>query len=79
MARTTLDIDTPLLRELKELQKKEGQSLGRIVSRLLAEALSLRKASRKGRPLAWTTRPMGARVNLSDKEAVYRILDEDDR
>ena len=40
MARTTLNIDTPLLQELKMLQKREGKSLGRIVSELLAEALS---------------------------------------
>jgi hypothetical protein len=79
MARTTLDIDTPLLRELKELQKKEGRSLGRIVSQLLAEALAHRKTSRRGPPFAWTIRPMGARVDLSDKDAVYRILDGDDR
>lgn len=78
MARTTLDIDAPLLRELKELQKKDGRSLGRIVSQLLAEALALRKTSRKGARFAWTARPLGARVDLSDKDAVYRILDRDD-
>ena len=34
--RTTLDIDGPILRELKKLQIKEGKSLGRLVSDLLA-------------------------------------------
>ena len=37
--RTTLDIDDPVLRELKRLQTKEGKSLGRLVSDLLARAL----------------------------------------
>jgi hypothetical protein len=27
--RTTVDIDTPVLSELKQLQRKEGKSLGR--------------------------------------------------
>ena len=79
MARTTLDIDAPLLRELKELQKKEGRSLGRIVSQLLAEALAIRRAPKKATPFGWTARAMRARVDLSDKDAVYRILDGDDR
>ena len=38
--RTTLDIDGPVLHELKQRQTKEGKSLGRLVSDLLARALS---------------------------------------
>ena len=34
--RTTLDIDDRVFRELKRLQAKEGQPLGRLVSELLA-------------------------------------------
>jgi len=37
--RTTLDIDGPILSELKALQEQEGKSLGRLVSDLLARAL----------------------------------------
>ena len=37
--RTTLDIDDPVLRELKRRQAREGKSLGRLVSDLLARAL----------------------------------------
>ena len=29
--------------------------------------------------LAWTSQPMGARVDLDDKEAVYALLDDDGR
>ena len=74
--RTTLDIDDPVLRELKKLQTKEGKSLGRLVSDLLARALKEDSASSTATaPPVWIAKPMGARVNLSDKEAVHRALD----
>jgi hypothetical protein len=75
MPRTTIDIDAPLLRELKKLREKEGRSLGQIVSQLLAEALARRKSARVSPNLQWVSRPMHALVPLSDKEAVYGILD----
>ncbi|MBZ0169823.1 hypothetical protein MELA_02558 [Candidatus Methylomirabilis lanthanidiphila] len=77
MPRTTLDIDTPLLRELKKLRAREGRSLGKIVSQLLAEALAQRTRTPKPPKLQWTSRPMRALVDLSDKEAVYGVLDRD--
>jgi hypothetical protein len=79
MSRTTLDIDDPILREVRALQEKEGRSLGRIVSELLAEALARRKEPAKAPRLVWTSRPMHARVDLSDKEALYAVLDQDER
>ena len=80
MSRTTLDIASPVLKELRELQKAERQSLGSLVSQLLAEALAQRRRGRSGsRPaFRWVSRPMKARVDLSDKEAVYAILDADE-
>ncbi len=78
MARTTLDIDTLLLKELKKLQKERGGSLGKIVSQLLAEALARRKTAPAPAPLLWMARPMHALVDLSDKEAVYAGLDRRD-
>jgi len=73
--RTTLDIDDPVLRELKRLQAKEGRSLGRIASDLLARALKEDAMPPVAPPPAWIAKPMGARVNLSDTEAVRRALD----
>jgi hypothetical protein len=78
MPRTTLDIDAPLLKELKKLQEKEGRSLGKIVSQLLAEALARRKTAPELPKLRWVTRPMHALVVTSDKEAVYGVLDRSD-
>jgi hypothetical protein len=78
MPRTTLDIDGPILREVRVLQKKEGRSMGKIVSELLAEALARRRSPAEPPRLTWTSRPMGARVDLSDKEALQALLDEDE-
>ena len=78
MPRTTLDIDSPILQELKALQRQQHRSLGKLVSQLLAEALALRKHPKESSfSLDWVSRPMHARVDLSDKEALYAILDDD--
>lgn len=73
--RTTLDIDEPILRELKRLRAKEGKSLGRLASDLLARALKEDAVPPADPPPTWITKPMGARANLSDKDAVYRALE----
>lgn len=77
MARTTIDIDDPILKEVKAIQKREGRSMGKIVSQLLAEALLKQKASSKTPRFKWVSRPMRSLVDLSDKDEVYRILDKD--
>jgi len=76
MARTTVDIDSSILRDLKRLQQREGKSLGRLISDLLAEALARRRSAKRQRPVfRWITRPLRPRVDLDDKEAVYAALD----
>ncbi len=77
--RTTLDIDAPVLRDLRELQKREGGTLGELASRLLAEALARRPKKPSTPTFEWTARAMGARVDLADKDVVYSILDRADR
>jgi hypothetical protein len=76
MPRTTIDIDPSVLRQLKRRQQREGKSLGRLVSELLTSALTDDEGE-VASPLVWTTRAMHARVNLEDKEAVRRALDEE--
>ena len=77
MSRTTVDIDDPILEEVKALRDRRGTSLGRVISDLLARALrGVEKDSTKG-TFSWISRSMGARVEIADKEAVYRILDQD--
>jgi hypothetical protein len=75
--RTTVDIDDPVLREVKAIHQKEGRSMGAIISELLADALSRRRSSRARAAFRWTSRPMRALVHLEDKEAVYAALDAD--
>ena len=78
MPRTTVNIDAPVLRDLKRLQKREGKPLGQLMSELLAHALGARRPERvKDEALAWTARPMRPRVDLADKEAVQAMLDRD--
>jgi hypothetical protein len=77
--RTTLDIDDPVLKEVKVIHEREGRSMGAIVSELLAEALARRRSSRARPSFRWTSRDMNALVDISDKEAVYAALDADRR
>ncbi len=77
--RTTLDIDDPILKDLKELQALEGKSLGRLASDLLAQAISERRRShnRITEPgFKWGTKSMSAKVNLSDKDALLDAMDD---
>jgi hypothetical protein len=76
--RTTVDIDDPILREVKAIHEKEGRSMGAIVSELLADALTRRRRSATARaPFRWISRPMKPLVDLADKDAVYAALDAD--
>lgn len=78
MARTTLDIDAPILRELKRLRDREGKSLGQLASELLSEALARRRQRPEETPaFAWTSEPMEARIDLEDKDALWAALDEE--
>ena len=76
MPRTTVDIDGPVLEDLKRIQKREGKSLGRTVSDLLGEAIArYGKKPRSSPKLDWVSRPMKAHVDLEDKEAVRAAAD----
>jgi hypothetical protein len=74
--RTTLDIEDPVLKQVRAIQKKEGGTLGALVSRLLAQALGQKPRRPLRTTLTWTARPMRALLDLSDKEAVYAALDD---
>jgi len=80
MARTTLDIEDLVLRDLKRLQKQRGQTLGRLASELLARALDAELQQHPPRKaFRWTPIPLGEpRIDLRDKDAVWALLDEDD-
>jgi hypothetical protein len=74
MPRTTLDIDASVLRELKSRRRQEHKTLGQVASELLARALA---EERDVDPpaLEWTSRPLGLKVDLEDKDALWRTLE----
>ena len=76
ITRTTIDIDPTVMRQLKARQQREGKTLGRLVSELLSTAMQAEgNEPRPPAPLAWSSRPMRALVDLEDPEAVRRALD----
>ena len=75
MPRTTIDIEATVLRELKRLQQREGKPLGQLVSELVSAALARDDGAEASQPFTWTSRPMEARVDLEDKEAVRAALE----
>ncbi len=77
MPRTTIDLDATVLRELKRRRSIEGRTLGQLASELLAAALRAVPPESHRAPFRWTVQNMGARVDLEDKEAVRRVLDEE--
>ncbi|HZV50053.1 MAG TPA: ribbon-helix-helix protein, CopG family [Candidatus Dormibacteraeota bacterium] len=76
MPRTTLNLDASLLAQLKQRQRRQRTSLSELVNQLLSQALAeTETAGRMARPLRWTARAMGARVDLEDKDALAQVLD----
>ena len=49
-----------------------------MVTQLLSEALGRRNDAGDSAPFEWISKPMKARVDLADREAVYAILDGDE-
>jgi hypothetical protein len=75
--RTTLDLDPGVLRDLKRRGDRERKSMGQIASELLAKALAEDDSAAVPRSFRWKTGDLGKpRVDLEDKEAVRRVLDE---
>lgn len=78
--RTTISIDDPVMRDLRQLQKREKKPLGKLVSELLAEAIGqrLRPSQVAETPFVWISQPMGLKIDLRDKDALYALLDRED-
>jgi hypothetical protein len=79
MPRTTLNLDAPILRDLRRLQRRERKPLGRLVSDLLAKALrDVRGDEQRVPPFRWNAQRLEPRVDLGDKEAIRAVLDRDE-
>jgi len=76
MARTTIDLDPSVLRELRRRSAREGKSMGQVASELLARAVA-EPVDLPAPEFTWTFGDLGApRVDLEDAEAVRRALDD---
>lgn len=76
--RTTIDIDDLILKDLKRLQQREGKTLGRLVTDLLADALARQPRREQATiPLVWVSKPLGALVDLADHDALQDAMDQD--
>ncbi|HZS93453.1 MAG TPA: antitoxin [Chloroflexota bacterium] len=76
MTRTALDLDAPVLAELRSRAALEHKSMGRLASELLAQQLMNGTSATEVPPFRWVARHLGVPlVDLQDKDAVYEILD----
>jgi predicted nicotinamide N-methyase len=75
--RTTLDIEQPVLADLRRLARKRRRSMSRLASDLLADALNRVDASPPPPSFSWNSRNMDARVDIDDKDALHSLLDAD--
>ncbi|MGA9313271.1 MAG: hypothetical protein WBV77_01450 [Solirubrobacteraceae bacterium] len=75
MTRTTLDLDSSVLEQLRARARLERKSMGQLVSERLAVTLR-EDTSQATTPLLWPSRPMGKpKVDLEDKDALWRVLE----
>ena len=69
MAPTTTNIENSVLKEVKNLQKQDGRSIGRIDSQLPAEALAQRKNKAKASRFKWRSHCLAEAVKIWGEEA----------
>ena len=75
--RTTIDLDSTIVTELKRRSKSAGKSMGQLASELLATSLREQAGGpRYPGGLTWIAKDLGRPfVDLEDKEAVRARLD----
>jgi hypothetical protein len=75
MPRTTIDLDSSVLAQLRRRARAERKSMGQVASERLAVSLGAETPAEPG-PLSWPAWHMGApRVDLDDRDALWRVLD----
>jgi hypothetical protein len=75
MTRTTLDLDSSVLAQLRQRARAERKSMGQLASERLAVALG-NETPFEPRAPSWPSWHMGKpRVELQDRDALWRVLD----
>lgn len=77
MPRTTLDLDASVLADLRRRAGAQGKSMGQVASEVLAIGLQ-DEAAVEQPPLRWAHKDLGLKIDLEDKDAVWRILDAEE-
>ena len=72
-----MDIDTSVLAELKERARKEGKTLGCLMSELLARAMTPSAAAAERPRLVIPSKPRYAKIDIEDKEALWALFDSE--
>ncbi len=70
-----MDIDGSVLAQLKQRRREVDGTLGSLVSQLLARALH-DDSPVEPEPLRWSSTDMGARIDLTDADALDSALEE---
>ncbi|MCB9540956.1 MAG: hypothetical protein R3F65_28045 [bacterium] len=83
MDKVTLELDPSLAARLEAFAASTGRSPPRLIADLLdaatafvGSAVATRPPPPANRPVAWSSWPIGVQIDLTDKEALHRILDE---
>jgi hypothetical protein len=78
MPRTTLDLESSVLRLLRLRGRAEGKSMGQVASELLARELREAPRGDAPPPVKWVSRDLGRpRIDLEDRDALHSALDSD--
>lgn len=78
--RTTIDLESDALMAAKEIARMENTSLGKVISRLVRQALTGNAAAEAGQPPAATATgfvPFDARGVVVSNELIDRLRDAD--
>ncbi len=74
--KTTLIIPDPLFKDLKRRAAEGGETLSHLVADLLRKGLSERPRRKRLPPLP-TFRTGPAKVDIADRDALYRAMEEE--
>jgi len=76
MAKTTVEIDDRLMREVRALSRRENRTLKETLEFLISSGLRAGKGGKKA-ALRWTTSDSQVLVDILDKDALYRAMESE--
>ncbi len=75
--KTTLNIDETVMKRLREAAAQRGTTMSALVEAGIRRVLSPASSSCKNLPSLPTWHSGGARVDVSNREELYRVMDGD--